>query len=346
MSDKLERYYAKIAPLQLMPLWERLSELLPPEPAIASVPYRWDYEALRSIVLESAELIGEDEAERRVLILENPGLPGQSAATETLFAGLQLIMPGEIAPAHRHTMGALRFILESDEAQTSVEGEPLVMRRGDFIVTPSWAWHDHTHEGEAPVIWLDVLDLPAVRALGPRFAGHHPDGRPARAAAAGSSELRYGYNMRPAHSRDESWHSPLRYPFEAAREALANLVSHSDIDPCLGLKLEYVNPTNGDSALPTISAFLQCLPRGFAGREYQATDSGIHCVVEGRGTISVGRGSKRIDFAYKPNDVIAIPCWTPHAFIADEESIIFSATDRAIQTKLGLWRERRGAPAE
>lgn len=342
MTDTLAAYYQRIAKHQLAPLWERLADLLPAEPCVASVPYRWDYAALRDLLLESAALIAEDEAERRVLILENPGLPGSSAITEALFAGLQLIMPGEIAPAHRHSMGALRFILESDAAYTSVDGEPLPMARGDFIVTPSWTWHDHTHRGSRPVVWLDVLDLPAVRALGPRFAAHHPTGRPVGNVPSGQSLRRYGSNMRPVGGADGAWKSPLRYPYARAREAIAKLARQSELDAYDGIKLEYLNPTDGSAALPTLSAYLQLLPDGFEGRPYRTTEGLIYCVVEGRGTLRVGGGQDTLRFDYKPDDILAVPCWAPHAFTAERESVIFSASDRAIQVKLGLWREQRG----
>jgi len=325
-----------------VPLWERLSDLLPAEPQVASVPYLWDYEALRPVLLESAELIDEHEAERRVLVLENPGLEGQSAITESLFAGLQLIMPGEIAPSHRHTPAALRFILESNNAYTSVEGERVDMSPGDFIVTPSWSWHDHVSESTDPVVWLDVLDLPTVRALGPRFAEHHPENRVPERVAPGDSLFRYGMNMAPVGSTTSGPTSPLRYPYDTAREALEKLKGHSEWDACHGLKMEYVDPTTGSSALPTISAFLTLLPQGFKAKPYRTTEGIIYCVVEGCGKVAVGRGDDQTTFDYKPKDIFAVPCWRPHAFAATEETVLFSASDRAIQTKLGIWKESRG----
>ena len=119
MTISLNDYYDRIARWQVAPLWERLAHLVTQEPEIDAVPYLWDYDDLRPVLLESADLISKEDAERRVLILENPGLSGQSAVTNTLFAGLQLIMPGEVAPSHRHTPSALRFIIESENAYTS-----------------------------------------------------------------------------------------------------------------------------------------------------------------------------------------------------------------------------------
>ena len=114
LQSQRDAYYERIDPHHLAPLWTRLKGLVTKEPVPVGLPYRWRYDQeLRPLVLEAAEHITAEEAERRVLILENPGLRGNSQVTGTLFAGVQLIMPGEIAPAHRHSQSALRFILEA-----------------------------------------------------------------------------------------------------------------------------------------------------------------------------------------------------------------------------------------
>ena len=322
VPKSLDEYYDRIARWQLAPLWERLAKLVTQEPDIDAVPYLWDYDALRPVLLESAELISEEEAERRVLILENPGLCGQSAATNTLFAGLQLIMPGETAPPHRHTPAALRFIIESQGAYTSVDGERADMSPGDLVLTPSWSWHHHSHEGKDPVIWLDVLDLPLIRAIGSRFVEHYPEQR------------------LPELTRSSST-SPIRYPFERAREALEKMKAHSEWDASHGLKMEYTDPMTNGPVMPTLSAFLQLLPSGFSGARYQSSEGSVYCVVSGRGRVAVGAGEDNAVIFYKPNDVFAIPSWCAHAFVATEESVLFSASDRGLQKQLGIWRERR-----
>ena len=130
-------YYERIARHDMTPLWEVLGALVPPTPATPCVPAQWQYRALRSALLESSELITAAEAERRVLILENPGMRGSSCVTHSLYAGLQLILPGEVAPSHRHTQTALRFVIEGTGAYTAVDGERVAMHPGDFIITPS-----------------------------------------------------------------------------------------------------------------------------------------------------------------------------------------------------------------
>src|SRR5882762_9735508 len=162
-------FYSRLRSRGLAPLWEVLSSLVTPVPRTPAQAVKWSFSAIRPLLLEAGELITAAEAERRVLILENPALAGQSRITSTLYAGLQLILPGEIAPAHRHSQSALRLVLDGEGAYTAVDGERTTMRRGDFIVTPTRTWHDHGNPGTQPVIWLDGLDIPLVRFLDAGF---------------------------------------------------------------------------------------------------------------------------------------------------------------------------------
>ena len=155
---QLEALYAEMRPASLYPLWEVMAGLVTPEPRSAAVPHLWAYGPARDYLLRAGDLISAEQAERRVLILENPALPGSSAVVPSLYAGLQLILPGEIAPCHRHTQSALRFVLEGDGAYTAVDGERAVMRPFDLILTPNWQWHDHGNETRERMIWLDGLE--------------------------------------------------------------------------------------------------------------------------------------------------------------------------------------------
>ena len=161
-------FYERIGQKHLTPLWTSLAKLVTPEPASRCQPASWSFAEIRAAMIEAGRLITAKEAERRVLILENPGLRGQSKITTDLYAGVQLVLPGEVAPAHRHSQSALRFVLEGDGAHTSVNGERTPMRYGDFIITPPMAWHDHGNETDQPMFWLDGLDIPIVQINGRR----------------------------------------------------------------------------------------------------------------------------------------------------------------------------------
>lgn len=170
-ADTPERraFYDKIGRQNLTPLWLSLADLVTPEPRSPCQPASWRFSDIRSAMLEAGTLISAKEAERRVLVLENPGLRGQSKITTDLYAGVQLVLPGEVAPAHRHTQSALRFVLEGAGAYTAVNGERTIMNEGDFIITPPWAWHDHGNKSDQPIFWLDARYSPSCSFSTPRL---------------------------------------------------------------------------------------------------------------------------------------------------------------------------------
>src|SRR5512145_2222565 len=193
-----QELYRRMDRSNLTPLWEVLHNLIPNEPATPCKPALWKYRDARPYLMEAGKLITAKEAIRRVLILENPGMRGESCITQSLYAGLQLILPGEIAPSHRHTQTALRFIVEGTGAYTAVDGERVTMHPGDFIITPSWTWHDHGNPGSEPVVWLDGLDIPMVSMLDGGFMERYPEETQPVLRREGDSQARYGANLLPA----------------------------------------------------------------------------------------------------------------------------------------------------
>jgi gentisate 1,2-dioxygenase len=216
------------------------------------------------------------------------------------------------------------------------------MRPGDFIVTPSWTWHEHRNEGDEPTIWLDVLDVPLIRFLGAGFSEHYPEPTFPPAGPPGDSHFRYGRNLLPVGFRRGANASPVfAYPFDYAYEALEHVRANSDWDACHGIKMEYIDPTTGGPAIPTISTFLQLVPQGFATSAYRATASSVACVVRGRGRVIVDGGGQQQSFAYGPKDLWAVPSWHSLRIDAAEDSVLFVASDEAVHRKLGVWREQR-----
>jgi gentisate 1,2-dioxygenase len=334
------RFYDEIAPKNLAPLWEVLHALITREPATPCVPVIWHYDEVRPYLMRSGKLITAKEAERRVLVLENPALRGQSAITHTLYAGLQLILPGEVAPAHRHSQSALRFVLEGQGAYTAVDGERTYMRPGDFVITPSWTWHDHGNDSDEPMVWLDGLDVPLVALLDAGFMEPGNAEQQMVTKPSGDSLARYGAGLLPVDWRPETRTSPIfNYPYARTREALETMRKRGDWDPCHGLKLRYVNPASGDFAMPTMATFMQLLPKGFAGAPYRSTDGTVFVCIEGSGETRIGGEV----LAWRPRDVFMVPAWARHSHRANEDAVLFSFSDRVVQEKLGLWREERSA---
>ena len=334
-------YYRRLDPLSMAPLWEVLGDLVTPAPASRCRPARWRYDEVRSLLLESGGLITAREAERRVLVLENPGLRGESRVTTSLYAGLQLILPGEVAPAHRHSQTALRFVVEGEGAYTTVDGEKAVMREGDFIITPSGVWHEHGNESDRPVVWLDGLDIPIVTLLDASFAERGPeDGAATPPRPLGDAAARYGSGLLPVETPSGGPASPVfSFPYARTREALDRLREGGAAppDPCHGIRMKYANPLDGGYALPTIASFLSLLPRGFRGAAHRSTDATVFCVAEGEGRTEAGDET----FTWGPRDVFVVPSWQARRHEAEEEAVLFSFSDRAVQEALGLWREER-----
>jgi len=310
-SSTLRAFYPRLAKLNAAPLWEVLGEIVGAQPHPAAVPALWRYEEMRPFLMEAGELITAREAERRVLMLENPGFPGGSRIAQSVYAGLQLVLPGEFTSSHRHVAAAVRFIIEGEGAYTAVNGERVSMHPGDLILTPSWTFHDHGNPGSTPVVWLDGLDIPLVNFFDSSFAEHLPD-----------------EGTQPAVHSDAV---AFAFPYAPAREALRNKSLH----PCHGAKIEYLK-ADGAPVTPTLGAFLQWLPAGFKGAPYRSTDSTVYCAAEGSGTSRIGERS----FEWAARDIFVVPSWCPVAHHAAEDSILFSFSDRPAQRALGLWRDQ------
>lgn len=341
-NEKLERerFYRRLDSLSMTPLWESLHQLVPRTPSTAALPALWDFDSVvRPQLLEAGRLITASEAERRVLILENPGLRGKASITDTLYAGFQLILPGEVAPAHRHTQSALRFVIEGGGAYTSVEGERTLMSPGDLIITPSWTWHEHGNDTDSPMIWLDGLDIPLIRSLASGFAeSGMAESQPVK-RPLGDSAMRFGRNLLPIDWHSASANSPVfNYPFQRTREVLAAMARTDTPDSCHGHKLRYSNPATGGAPMQTIGAYAQLLPAGLETAEYRSTDSTVFVAVEGCGDTLIGDQK----FSWKPRDVFVAPSWVAQRHAVAADAILFSFSDRPVQQALGVWREHRG----
>jgi gentisate 1,2-dioxygenase len=334
-----DAFYREISRSNLAPLWEVLHGLVTSEPVTPVQPAFWKYDDARPHIERAGRLISAAEAERRVLVLENPGLRGQSSITHSLYAGLQLILPGEVARAHRHAASALRFILEGEGAYTAVEGERTYMKPGDFVITPSWTFHDHGNTTDRPMVWLDGLDVPLVNLLDASFLERTDVESQAETRQPGDSLARFGAGLMPVDWKPKTRTSPVfTYPYERTRDALEIMKREQDWDACHGLKLKFINPASGDHAMPTIGTFMQLLPKAFATAPYRATDGTVYVCVEGHGATHVGDQI----FTWGPRDIFVVPSWHRHFHHADEESVLFSFSDRPVQEKLDLWREDRG----
>lgn len=335
-SPERDAFNARLGEKNAAPLWNVLGQLVPPAPQPACVPAIWRYDEMRPLIMEAGRLITAKEAERRVVILENPGLRGASRITQSLYAGLQLILPGEIAPTHRHTASALRLVVEGQGAYTAVDGERTTMHPGDFILTPSWTYHDHGNPGDTPVVWMDGLDIPTVNMFDASFAEHHPEETQPVVREEGDSLARYGANLMPLEFSTSRRSSPMfTYPYGRSRETLDRMYRRDPLHPRHGIKMQFVNPATGGYPMPTIGAFIQFLPAGFTGEPSRSTDGTVYYVIEGRGQSQVGDTA----LAWQARDIFVAPSWAPVSHEAKDDVVLFSFSDRPAQKALGFWRE-------
>ncbi len=341
-SDAIGAYRESIAAFNVAPLWDVLKGMVPNEPRPTAVPYAWRWQQIREKLLEAGRLISAEQAERRVLMLKNPGLNGLPNITDTLYAGLQLILPGEIAPAHRHSQSAIRFVLEGTGGYTSVDGFHTDMKRGDLILTPPGVWHDHGNDGDGPVMWLDGLDVPLVTFLRAGFRDDHSDARyPERGSAEQLSD-RYADGLLPIGATTSGPSSPIvSYPYAKAREVLARLAKHGELDPCHGAHVSYSNPLTGGAILPTLAASMRLVPKGHTTDWFKSVDGKVLVGMEGTTRIEI-EGAEPVELA--PNDVFAVPGWRSWRTTAQgaEDSVVFAYSDRPVYEKLDLYQERRG----
>lgn len=330
--------------MDLSPLWEVMSHATPKEPVPKSVPHHWRWRDIRPHVLAAGDLLSAWEAERRVLMLINPSFEPTSFRTVgQIYAGIQLVMPGEKAPTHRHVPNAQRFVIEGEGAYTNVDGEQTLLSKGDFVLTPSWSWHDHGNDSPQPMIWLDGLDLPFINMIDVNFAEDYPGsatGVQPVDRSDGASDAMWGQNMLPAWpSASRRGSSPIiNYRWKSSREALHRLRGEAG-SPYDGVILSYSNPVNGGPTLPTISAGLQLLRPGRKTAMHRHTASTIYHVAEGRGVSRSGT----CEFDWEEGDTFIVPSWAWHWHEAQGgEAVLFSYSDRPIIEMFGFYREEDG----
>ena len=321
------------------PLWPQMRVLLPhdaPRPVTKS--HLWSYANLRPLVMQAGDLTPVEKAERRVLFLVDPGRgTGAMQVTSTIYVGLQLLKPGETAPAHKHTPSAARIIVEGEGAYTVVDGEKLPMHNGDLILTPGGCWHDHGHSGSEPVIWLDALDLPLFINLEGSYAVEAPLQTPRN--RPDPSELEYQTaGLAPPRRRDRP--APafpmMRYPWTRTQASLRKIATHSASDEAV--ELDYVNPETGHSCLPTMGFTAMMLRPGSTVRPSLRSASAVFHVVSGNGTSTINGTSH----AWSAKDTFSAPPFASieHSGAGNAPAFLIRIHDAPLQEKLGYYEER------
>lgn len=339
--------------LNLVEFWEQRMDIEVTEPRRTAVPHRWKWSDIQPRLAVAAKTVPIEECERRALVFSNPGLPGKPYITPTIFAAYSLYNPGEQAPVHRHTPNASRFVLEGDGGFTVVNGEKILMSRGDLVLTPHGCWHDHGNEGSAPVIWVDVLDVPLVESLSSTMFefDYAESGAPKTvqsiSAPLGYSTQLYAHGgLTPTfvnHRRGRGDHSPMFvYRWMDTRAAL-DAMSDLPGSPYDAITVEYTNPAHGGPVLQTMSYKATLLRAGERTAAQRRTASTVFVVLEGSGKTEVDG----MTFEWAPNDVFCVPSWSwfQHEAIGGQAAALYSVSDEPTLKKLGLLR-RQGRHAD
>ncbi|MET3291104.1 UNVERIFIED_CONTAM: gentisate 1,2-dioxygenase [Brevibacillus sp. OAP136] len=342
-SDVVQNFTKDIERYHLGPLWSAIPALMHKQPQPQALPYLWKWETLNAKLMEATEIFTPERGgERRAIYLQNPGLVnrqpwGWASTTQTLYAAVQLILPGETAPSHRHTQSALRFITQGEGAYSIVQGERIFMEEGDFLITPQGLWHGHSHPGDKPMIWMDCLDIPFIYGLGGTFFESYPDKIEQPSLPDNYSAKRYmGGMVRPIADRKPQIAPLGSYKWKGTEQSLTGLSEFAP-DPFDGHAVEYINPSNGATAHPNIASWMQKLPSGFRSKAHRHTSATIYHVFKGTG-YSVINGVK---YNWSQGDFFVVPnwAWHEHVNLSSEDAYLFSTSDLPIMEALGLQRE-------
>lgn len=340
LEDLPLAYREALARQNLVPLWPSLRAVMPAgKPAPRTRPTMWSYEALKPLLLKAGELTPIEKAERRVLVLANPGHGLEKMqASSAIYLGMQLLLPGEWAPSHRHTPNAVRMVVEGVGAWTTVDGEKCEMQRGDLILTPTGLWHEHGHDGDAPVVWLDVLDLPLVHYV---EASYHVNGDGRRQAVRpGRSDRAYargGVVPTPVFGRSRAAYPMLRYPWADARAALEALAAdRPELD---AVQVSYVNPETGGDAENILGFHALMLRPGQTLTLPVRSPASVFHVIEGGATVAIEGERFRLTTA----DTCCAPGYSAITLAnasAEQPSFLFIADETPLHRKLGVYEDR------
>ncbi|WP_049580663.1 cupin domain-containing protein [Streptomyces sp. SBT349] len=350
-SADLEELYRGFERELLVPLWTEIGDLMPASPTPAAVPHAWRWAELLTLARRSGELVPVGRGgERRAIALANPGLGGAPFATPTLWAAIQYLNPREDAPVHRHTQHAFRFVVEGEGVWTVVDGDPVAMRRGDFLLTPGWRFHGHHNQSDAPMAWLDGLDIPFSHAMDSAFFEFGPDEVSDRSTPDRSrSELLWAHpGLRPVSRPGPAVSSPLAaYRWQHTDAALADQLAleaagHPGVVEPGHAAVRFTNPADGGDVLPTIRAEMHRLRPGTRTATRREVGSSVWQVFNGDGGVRVGEHA----FDVAAGDLVAVPSWAPLTVTAGDAPLdLFRFSDTPVYERLHahrVWVE--GAP--
>jgi gentisate 1,2-dioxygenase len=333
-------FIERLGKIDSHPLWvyHRDGNRNPPPKA---TPHVWRWKEMRALAIEAGTLESiKGGPYRRALLMQNPGLKDTGveapSSTKTMSSAIQIVWPGEVAEAHRHTAAAIRWVIEGNGAFTVQNGERFKMETGDLNLTPSMIWHDHNNPTDDPVIWLDCLDAPMVGFFDAMMQEPFPeDVQPITKPEGYTNASIGGGLMRNLTEEPTGSTLPLNYKWVDAYSALQAMETGSKFE---GAIMEYANPVTGEHTMPTLACKLQLLNPGFHSAAHKHTSSVVYNVAKGSGYSVIG--GKRLDWGF--GDTFVIPSLYAHEHVNasdDEDAVLFTMSDLPLLESMCLYRE-------
>ncbi len=335
ISENEKAYHQALDDENINPLWLRH---MAPGVRPKLQPYVWRWEKMRELAYQAGTLESlKGKGFRRALTMRNPGLQiSDAGATRTMTGAIQIVWPGEIAEAHRHTAAAIRFVIEGKGAFTVQNGERFMMEAGDLTLTPSWVWHDHNNPEDKPVIWLDCLDAPMVGFFDSMFQEPFPEDVQPVTKPVGYTNAAIGNGLMRANLKDVVGGTlPINYKW---KDAYGSLIGFGEKDRFDGVIMEYANPVTGGHSMPTLALKLQRLEPGTHTDAHRHTSSVVYHAAKGSGYSIID--GKRLDWS--KGDTFVLPSWAFHEHgcnSKDDDAVLFSMSDLPVIEAMGLYRE-------
>lgn len=342
-SPELRQLYADFDALHLMPLWTQTGDLMPKTPRPKAVPHVWKWSQLYPLAKRAGDLVPVGRGgERRAIGLGNPGLGGNAYISPTLWAAIQYLCPRETAPEHRHSQNAFRFVVEGEGVWTVVNGDPVRMSRGDFLLTPGWHFHGHQNSTDKPMAWIDGLDIPFAQQNDVGFFefGSERVTDYATPLYSRGERLWCHPGLRPLSGLQDTVSSPIgAYRWEYTDRALTEqLLLEEEGQPATieqgHAAVRYVNPTTGGDVMPTIRAEFHRLREGTATPGRREVGSSVFQVFEGRGSVIMAGTEHRLE----KGDMFVVPSWVHWSLAAETQFDLFRFSDAPIMERLGFAR--------
>lgn len=322
------------------PLWDRYHRITTRQPQSPAAAHLWPWATMEPLIGRAVSEVAMVDAERRVLLFTRPDASGSVATLRNISGGLQTLLPGELAHAHRHTLAALRFVMQGQGAVTTVNDQQCLMSEGDLVLTPSWTWHAHAHPGQGRMVWFDGLDLPLSHHFDTMFfeigapgleSVDAPSTRPPAVASPGATLAPDSSEPGAATGADMM---PSRFRYSAGR-AFAALAASPPANDGSRL-LRYVDAGSGGAVLPTLDCYLMGLDKSQPTRKRRTTSSAICVVADGEGRSIIGDAT----IAWRRNDVFTLPHWQWATHTAASQSAkLFFMSDRELVASIGYLRE-------